>query len=211
MKKPKVLGIFCHPDDEILAGFPAFQNPNIERHLVILCSDRARKGPNRRRALEEVCKQENITLQYCADFDNNFYALPTRRANVTLSDVCGQINEIISICVDKLEPDYIMTHNPVGEYGHGSHRLLFELVSQHPLAENVIFTDICQKSNHRSHDEIPRSVREAYYRKRFDQELYNLDDDFYSRTKAVYDKYSAWTWDFPPIERASLFIINEKS
>jgi len=82
-------------------------------------------------------------------------------------------------------------------------------VSQHPETSNVIFTDICQKSNHRSHDEIPRSVRDAYYRKRFDQKIHTLDIDFYNRTKAVYDKHGAWTWDFPPADKASLFIINE--
>lgn len=215
-QKPKVLGIFCHPDDEILGGWPVFQNPNIERHLVILCSDLHRKGPNRKRALEEVCEQEGIILEYCADFDNNFYALPTRRADVTLSDVCSQICEIISVCIDKLKPDFIVTHNPVGFYGHGSHRLLFELVTQHPMASNVIFTDICQKSNHRSTHGIPMSVYCAYYGNFIDLDSaahrrvdHRLDIDFYNRTKAIYSRRGAWTWDFPPVEKASLYITNE--
>lgn len=214
-RKPKVLGIFCHPDDEIICAWPVMQNKDIERHLVILCSDLHRKGPNRRRALEEVCRQEGIVLEYCADFDNNFYALPTRRADVTLSSVCSQIDEIISVCIDKLSPDYVMTHNVVGEYGHGSHRLLFELVSQHPSASNVIFTDICTKSNHRSTNEIPRSVIEAHYHTWISLVtgqhlgiLHKLDMEFYKRTKAVYDKYGAWTWDHPPVKEASLHIIN---
>ena len=215
-KKPKILGIVCHPDDEIICGFPVFQDPNIDRHLVILCSDLHRKGPCRRRALEEVCRQEGIVLEYCADFDNNFYALPTRQADVTLSDVCSQIDEIISVSIDLIKPDYVFTHNPVGEYGHGSHRLLFELVSQHRDAVNVIFTDICTKSNHRSTNVIPMSVYCAYYGNFIDVKSgghhrvdYKLDMDFYNRTKATYDKYSAWTWASPPVEEAGIHIINE--
>ena len=53
-QKPKVLGIFCHPDDEILAGWPIFQSNEYEKYLMICCSDKERNRPNRKRALQEV-------------------------------------------------------------------------------------------------------------------------------------------------------------
>jgi hypothetical protein len=166
MNKQSILAVLCHCDDEILAGFPVMQSEVFEKHLIITCSDVQRKGPRRATALKEVCKQENINLFCCADLDNNFYNLPTRRAGYLLRDAVGDINCWLESAIQSIEPDFLFTHNPQGSYGHGSHRLLFEIISQHPLAKNVIFTDMCQKSNHRSHDEIPRSVRDAYYRRR---------------------------------------------
>ncbi|KKL93207.1 hypothetical protein LCGC14_1876980 [marine sediment metagenome] len=174
-----------------------------------------RKGPRRAEALREVCCQENIRLHACLDIDNNFYNLPTRRVNYILTDAVREIEDTISQAIKDIKPDYVATHNICGEYGHGSHRLLFEIVSQHPLVKNLIFTDMCQRSNHRSHDEIPKSVRDAYYRKQIYLPPFNkqvpskLDTDFYNRCKAIYDKTQSWTWDFPPIEDCNLFIINE--
>ncbi len=222
MSKPSLLAILCHCDDEVLAGFPVMQSEVFDKHLIITCSDVQRKGERRRDALKEVCKQENITLHSCLDIDNNFYALPTRRADVTLDSAVKTIEIAMLEAIMRIEPDYLFTHAPTGEYGHGSHRLLFEIVSQHVQSRNVIFTDMCQRSNHRSYDEIPRSVRNAYYRKEIWQNYlpsfgdqpekkipYKLDMNFYNRTKAIYDKTGSWTWDHPPMTTASLFIINE--
>lgn len=212
MSKPKILAILAHCDDEVLAAWPVFQTDTFEKHLIITCDDVQRKGERRRGALKEVCRQENINLFCCADLGNNFYNLPTRRAGYLLRDAVGDINCWLESAIQDIQPDYLFTHNPCGGYGHASHRLLFEIVSQHPSAKNVIFTDMCQTSNHRSHDEIPKSVRDAYYQRPFiinQQVTYKLDMDFYARTKAIYDKTQSWTWDFPPMKEASLFIINE--
>ncbi|KKN75725.1 hypothetical protein LCGC14_0378290 [marine sediment metagenome] len=216
MNKPKILAILCHPDDEVLAAWPVFQTDTFEKHLIITCSDVIRKGERRVNALLEVCNQEEIWLESCLSIDNNFCALPTRRAPYTLANAVNEIENELSRIIQKIKPDFLFTHAPTGEYGHGSHRLLFEIVSQHPQAKNVVFTDMCQRSNHRSHDEIPRSVRDAYYRKPFymlpEFEIFHdhkLDMDFYNRTKAIYDKTQSWTWDFQPIAEANLFIINE--
>jgi LmbE family N-acetylglucosaminyl deacetylase len=203
----KILGIFCHPDDEVLAGWPIFQSDEYEKHLIILCDDALRNRPLRKRALLDVCQQENIGLIGCLSLDNNFYALPTRRADSLLTHAIIDINKVIEIGIDFIKPDYIFTHNPVGEYGHGSHRLCFELVSQHPKVERLIFTDMCQESNHRSSAQIPFSVREAYYVEKFDEAIKILDVNFYNRTKAIYDKHNAWTWSKPPIKTAILFYL----
>lgn len=203
----KVLGIFCHPDDEILFGWPIFQSDQYEKYLIICCDDVIRKGKERIKALQEVCQQENIQLIDPLNLDNNFYTLPTRRATFLLTDAVAKIREAIEEAIIMIQPDYIFTHNPVGEYGHGSHRLLFEIVSQHPKVNKVIFTDICQESNHRSSKQIPYSVRTAYYREQFSKDVELLNLNFYNRTKAIYDKYSAWTWDFPPVKTSLLYYL----
>lgn len=203
----KILGIFCHPDDEVLAGWPIFQSNEYEKHLLILCDDVARKGIGRVGALSEVCEYKNINLVEVLNEDNNFYALPTRRALTILEHSVERINDAIGNAVDEVQPDYIFTHSVVGEYGHGSHRLCFELVSQHPKVKHLIFTDMCEHSNHRSSDEIPGVVREAYYVEQFEIDLQKLNIDFYNKTKAIYDKYNAWTWSKPPITKCNLYYL----
>jgi len=203
----KVLGIFCHPDDEILWGYPIFQNGNIEKYLIILCDDYVRRGPQRRQALQKICQQENINLVRCLSENNNFYSLSTRRPNL-LKDAIKRIELSFEAVIKNIKPDYIFTHNPAGEYGHGSHRLLFELVSQNDLVKNLLITDICQESNHRSSKEIPDIIEQAYYKNW--KGLVQLDMDFYNRCKAIYDKYNSWTWSKDPIEQCNLYLLKEE-
>lgn len=204
----KVLGIFCHPDDEILAGWPVFQLNAYERYLMICCDDFYRKGPSRREALRRVCKQEGITLIRTLSENNNFYSLPTRRAAGLLTDSINRIIGAMERCIRNIKPDYIITHNPVGEYGHGSHRLLFELVSQNIFAENILITDICEESNHRSHNGIPKFVYDTVYKDKLIG-IKHLDSDFYNRCKEVYDKYQAWTWSKEPVSECGLYLIKD--
>ena len=204
----KVLGIFCHPDDEILFGWPIFQATDIEKYLIICCSDFSRKGVRRELALKEICKNENINLFVCLDEDNNFYALPTRKADYILTEAINVIETQIEKAIIEIKPDYIFTHNPVGEYGHGSHRLIFELVSQNELVKNLLITDICQESNHRSHKEIPKFIQQIYYSNIFRKNC-NFNIDFYNRCKATYDKYYAWTYSEEPITECSLYLLKE--
>jgi len=205
MEKKKVLGIFCHPDDEILFGWPIFQSDQYEKYLLVICDDHTRRGACRKQALELVCQKENIQLLGCLSEDNNFYALPTRNASYLLSHAINNINIWIDKIISEGNFDYIFTHNPVGEYGHGSHRLLFELVSQHEKVENLLITDMCQISNHRSHIEIPSIVKSAYYNNRWMSE--KLDLDFYNRCYQIYKQFDAWTWSKDPINYCSLYLL----
>lgn len=209
----KVLGIFCHPDDEVLFGWPIFQSNEYEKHLITCCDDYGRRGAIRLACLEQVCKQENIHLVDILQEDNNFYALPTRRAEYLLTDAIDRIVKTLNRNILCLNPDYIFTHNPVGEYGHGSHRLLFELVSQSEMVKNLLITDICQESNHRSSKKIPQIIRDVYYKKLFKQsfniEILNID--FYNRCKAIYDASNAWSWSKEPINFGNLFLLKEQN
>ena len=205
----KVLGIFCHSDDEVLAGWPIFQRDDVEKYLLILCNDVARKGVGRLRALEEVCHRENINLVGALPHDNNFYALPTRRSEYTLGVAIENINLVITTAIEDIQPDLVFTHNPVGEYGHGSHRLCFELVSQHLRVTDLIFTDICQESNHRSSNRIPKVIQDAYYTSGFtiNENEQILDMQFYERCYQTYMKYHAWTWNKAPITNCDLYYV----
>ena len=206
--KKKVLGIFCHPDDEVLFGWPIFQSDEFEKHLIICCSDFSRKGSRRENALKKVCERENISFYCCLDEDNNFYALPTRRADYILTDAVKNINNILEQAIKEINPGYIFTHTPCGGYGHGSHRLLFQLVSQNEKVKNLLVTDINQISNHWSYEKIPQFIKEIFYRKVFKQNC-NLSIDFYNRCKQIYVGYNAWTWSKEPIKHCNLYILKD--
>lgn len=208
--KKKVLGIFCHPDDEILFGWPVFQSDEFEKHLMICCDDIVRKGQRRFNALVEVCKQENIKLEAILAESNNFYSLPTRRAEYLLTDAVLKIESILEDIIEKIKPDFIFTHNPMGEYGHGSHRLLFEIVSQFAAVHNLLITDICEKSNHRSHNVIPNITWDSFYEFNSISTHHKLDQAFYFRCREIYNKHNAWTWNKDPIEVCNLYLLKEK-
>lgn len=211
--KKKVLGIFCHPDDEVLFGWPIFQSDEYEKYLIICCDDSCRNRPERKKALYGVCLQEKIAPYSILSEGNNFYALPTRRADYLLTDAIENISRCLEEAITNIEPDYIFTHNPVGEYGHGSHRLLFEIVSQHPKVKNLLITDMCQRSNHRSNKEIPQIIKEVYYNHQIFLKCISekLDMNFYNRCKVIYDRYNAWTWSKPPIEHCNLYLLKDKN
>jgi len=203
----KVLGIFAHPDDEVLFGWPIFQSNEFEKHLIICCDDSTRNRPGRKEALEKVCQQENINLVRAMQEDNSFYALPTRRSDYLLSNAVRNINVVLEAAINDIKPDYIITHNPVGEYGHGSHRLLFEIVSQNDKVKNLLITDICEESNHRSHRTIPETVEKAFYQNKLRSET--LDEAFYMRCRSIYNHHNAWTWNHDIIRACNLYLLKE--
>jgi len=192
LKNSKILCIFAHPDDEIIFGWPIMQNPNFNRSLII-CAGK-QKGRN---ALHEVCIKENINLVDTLKLPNTFYALPFRRAEIKLKDVLKIINDAITkeLCINKY--DFIFTHNPVGEYGHGDHRLIFELITQHPLTQNVLVTNIIEQDAgkcHRNDGKIPDYIKKIYYDPAEKLCEVELDRSFYLRNQNIYEQNQAWTW-----------------
>lgn len=208
--KQKVLGIFCHPDDEILCGWPIFQSDKYKKHLIICCDDSMRHRPGRVKALQEVCQQEDIHLVDILSEDNNFYSLSTRRADYLLTNAISNIENALEKAIKQIKPDFIFTHNPVGFYGHGSHRLLFQIVSQNSLVKNLLFTDICCESNHWSSKEIPQFIWNIFYKSNLWKVNSLLNMNFYNRCKTIYNKCNAWTYSKNPIEECGLYILKSK-
>lgn len=210
----KVLGVLCHADDEIISGWPIFQNREIDRYLVIVCDDVRRKGENRLIALEDVCRRFGIHLVMAGKIESDFYRLPTRFADCVLVNAIREINAMVTEAVLSVKPNFVFSHNPVGFYGHGDHKLLFNIVNDHPMTYNVLFTDLCRKNKcHRSFHKLPESVRKAFYWKR----LYfpvQLDEQFYREGMEIYRQLRAWTWEasLPIVENrvTGLYILKEE-
>jgi len=138
----KVLCIFAHPDDELIWGWPIIQDVEIERHLITISDNHPGYGDKARKALEEVCKIAGIHLIECMNIQSEFYRLPIRNEPFTLPMLVEWIVKRVCEAVVSIRPDYIFTHNPFGEYGHGDHRLVFNILSSF-IDVPIVFSDAC--------------------------------------------------------------------
>ena len=187
----KVLGVLAHPDDEVIFGWPIFQDRSIKRYLYCVCNDSERKGPGREKSLIDVCEKYEIQLMMVGDAPVEFYRLPTRFDPVTLKNVTCDITKRIAYVMDAVAPDFVFTHNPVGEYGNGDHRLLFNLVVSASNIDSVLFTDhVEENKSHVSSPEIPLKVRKAFYTDKIG--VATLDLQFYMDCMKIYGL--GWTW-----------------
>ena len=196
----KVLMVLCHADDEIIFGWPILQDKSIEKEILICSSDL--KHPDRKwcahrkYVLFEICQALNIPVT-CFDYNSEFYRTETRKES--LSKLQSQIVEF----VHSHEHDYVFTHNPLGEYGHLDHKMLFDLMlcySRKP----ILITDITLKTNWPSHESIPQRLRQLYYTKPFTESL-ELNEELYQFCEDIYRKYKVWTWSTPPVKKCRLF------
>jgi LmbE family N-acetylglucosaminyl deacetylase len=124
-----VLMVVAHPDDEVLFGWPVLCSSDNSVSLLVLTDNHVKYGQGPTDAVFEVAAANDVKWSHVLRFDTNVYRLPTRNATPTLRQVtdamCGEIMAAVSLW----RPDAIFTHNPMGEYGHGDHRLAFNLVT----------------------------------------------------------------------------------
>jgi LmbE family N-acetylglucosaminyl deacetylase len=213
----KVLMIMAHPDDEVIFGWPIFQDPKIEKHLLICSSDYYNPGRtwcrDRKKALSKICHDHNVSLT-CLDYDSSFYKTQTRRpsgvprtpegdAQGPFRAMCKEIEHEIKSRQDDF--DYIFTHNPYGEYGHMDHKLLFEIVLK-VTTRPVLITDMIMSSNWARVYETSPLMRKLYYNKEFKKDL-KIDYNILKQVQEEYEKVNSWTWGRETPKTCSLYLI----
>jgi len=203
-----ILLIFAHPDDEVVFGWPVIQKAKEDKdqlYLLTLVHNRDKYGVGPESALQEVCTYSDMELIPIARQETNFYRLPTRYCDLTLTKVCDEFTRQIGKAIDRINPDYIFTHNPMGEYGHGDHRAIFNMVSVFHVP--LLLTDICFHNKcHLSSNHIPDIYKEYFYYMATDSKHYSLDLKWYENMKAIYEKHKAWSWGgHDPIKECNLY------
>jgi GlcNAc-PI de-N-acetylase len=190
----RILMVFAHPDDEILFGYPVMSNRNnyAEVSLLTLAHNKEKYGEGPEKALKEVSALNHVHLLDFPRLDTNFYRLPPRYVECTLTNVLNQFYYQIEQAIDLSHPDFIFTHNPMGEYGHGDHRMVFNLVSLFPVS--LMLTDICFKNLcHLSSEDIPDIYGKFLFGGRV-KEHHTLNMEWYKLMKGIYEKHRAWSW-----------------
>jgi len=189
-----ILMILAHPDDEVIFGWPVLQQCKNNRiTLLTMTHNRKKYGAGPEEALQEVCAINQIHLLDLPRQETNFYRLPPRYADLVLPDVINSFKSSIELAVKLSRPDFIFTHNPMGEYGHGDHRMLFNLVSM--FNNQLLLTDICFSNRcHLSSGKIPYVYASTLYADYAQKDECELDMDWYNAMKQLYKKHKAWSW-----------------
>jgi hypothetical protein len=111
--------IVAHPDDEVLWGGANFLE--VERNILVVCLT---NGANKTRR----SKFESVMQLYQVDF--KIFDFPDN-GNVGFTEdesleICQEIDKIVNQdCVEK-----VVTHGPLGEYGHIHHRQVSDIVTR---------------------------------------------------------------------------------
>jgi hypothetical protein len=176
----KILCVFAHREDHIIAGWPIMQMKNVEKHLFI-CTD------DHKDAVEESAKScaSSVTRHF---FLNGF----SYRKGITRTEYLG-LEEKIHKVADKINVDYIFTHNPWGEYGHFDHRILFSIIFNSFPGSKVLFTDIVATSLY--YPEMFGIPSEYLDLVKCKSAFVNakMDKEFYKKQAAIFINKNAWT------------------
>ena len=198
----KVTIFMCHPDDELIFGWPVLYNKEIEKDIFICSSDANNPErqwcKHRKNSLFDMCVKLGLNCKVL-DYNSEFYRTPSRYADPPLLE---DVQRDIAKHITEVDSDVIFTHNPVGEYGHLDHKFVFDLVTQYSKVP-VWFTDICLESNWHDHTKIPKKIKKHLYKKHIGD--YNLDLIEYELDSLFYRNNNVWTWNKPPVEKCSIY------
>jgi LmbE family N-acetylglucosaminyl deacetylase len=203
LNKKKILMVLAHCDDEIICGWPIFQNFNINKKIIIASSDF--KNPNRiwcsnrKFIFREVCRQYKIE-SFCLDYDSEFSTCQNDLTEISI--------ELIQ-CINKVDFDFIFTHNPYGEYANPDHVFLFNLIKNN-FSEKIIISDIFYKNIYPHYGKDPNVSENLfhsnYYKYKISEEI--LNENIYNDVKSYYKDFNIWTWiDDAVVNKSSLYKI----
>ena len=210
LENKKVLIVIAHADDEIIIGWPIFQDKTIQKHILLLSTDEnsiERKWCNKRsKILNDICNYYNIGFTSFSH-SSGFYKIPTRNVPYILDNLYTDTIKEIEKIKQTFNFDYIFTHNPHGEYGHCDHRLCFDIIHNH-TDYPIIITDIVHKKNWPTYSEIPDRVKNKYYKNKIkeckvDIEIYKFCENFYRKNK--YNQ-NCWTHNNDPWGICSIYL-----
>ena len=121
MKKVNKLMIVAHPDDELVFGGAELIKYG-EQYKVVCISYKNDKI--RSKEFQNVMKQLNISNYEMWDFKDSLQDY----VNTLDENISYEHKSLINLLTRKWEK--IVTHNPIGEYGHPKHKRLFETVKK---------------------------------------------------------------------------------
>ena len=196
------IGVFAHPDDEWLAGWPIFQRTDLTLGAIFFVGNNRtvtrtdNNGLPWKTGLVRVLDQLGVQLLGCLDCAPNFYRDPRSERRVWREQLTKIFDEVRS--AGPFAGAGIVTHNPVGEYGHPDHievnRAVLDICDV-----PVLVSDIC--------DENPiseRTRRLFYHSARYGP--YHVDRNRWIAARTAYKTLLKWTArEWPGQETASLY------
>lgn len=198
----KILILISHPDDEIIFCWPILQNITIEKIILTVSSDiyNDKIDVNRLLPLKTICDATNSKM-ISLDYDSDFYKIEGWPKTTY-----KQLHYFVKKQLEELDYDYVMTHNPFGEYGHPDHVLCFNmalLYSKKP----ILYTDISVEQPDNWWYGKSENLDRVYFREEMKIGEYFLDQSLYKFCENEYRKYGIWTWVYSPKKNCNLYKI----
>lgn len=197
----RVLMVFAHCDDELVCGWPVLQNPAIKKGLLIASSDRYNSDrkwcAHRKYVTYDLGRSLGINVRVL-DYDSEFYQLDHRSGKL------ADAEEEILRAIDDFSFDYVLTHNPHGEYGHLAHKFLFSLLLQ-TARWPLLISDIYLRADWTRVEPTSPRYKETFYRNHIDTVV--LDESSYRKVQRFYETRGVWTWSQDPVQMARLYLI----
>lgn len=195
--KPVVLVVVAHPDDEVLFGWPVLQCPDKWSgvYAVSLAHNRGKYGVGPMRAFDRVCKENKV--HNCSllvhQQDTGFSRLdPRPKAGISQVEALETFRRDLIDLIDKIRPDYVFTHNFVGEYGHTDHKTTLDVCLR--LAQPMMMTDIWFSNPSHFNPVTPPCLYNKFMTLSDRWELSRLDLEWMNRMTAIYKAEKAWSW-----------------
>lgn len=131
------LMIVAHPDDETIWG----GNHLLKGHYLVVCLTNG-NNPTRRKEFMKIMKE---THNQGLIFD---YPDKKNGKRDSWVHVKGSIEKDVAYLSHKKKWKYVVSHNPLGEYGHIHHRLTSQIVSIKCSQQNLYYFGKYYKKNH---------------------------------------------------------------
>lgn len=171
------LMIVVHPDDETIWG----GNHLLKGHYLVVCLTNG-NNPTRRKEFMKIMKE---THNQGLIFD---YPDKTNGKRDSWVHVKGSIEKDVAYLSHKKKWKCVVSHNPLGEYGHIHHRLTSQIVSIKCSQQNLYYFGKYYKKNH-----VPENLKKI---NQYDAKM-KLINDYTSQKKVMRHlnhmmKYENW-------------------
>ena len=129
------LMVVAHPDDETIFGFSELYSANkldaLKWKVVCVSPREIRTGTNRSSDFAQAMKFYGVTDYEIWDFPTDLHFGHALQGVEFPVDFLDELDTKIQSLLNKKKWTKVVTHNPLGEYGHIAHRHIFDAVKKH--------------------------------------------------------------------------------
>ena len=129
------LMVVAHPDDETIFGFSELYSANkldaLKWKVVCVAPREIRSRKNRSSFFAQAMKFYGVTNYEIWDFPTDLHFGHVWDGIEFPIDFLDELDAKIQSLLNEKEWTKVVTHNPLGEYGHPTHRHIFDAVKKH--------------------------------------------------------------------------------
>lgn len=188
----KTLLVMAHPDDEVCFGWPLLQCAEGQCEIILCSSHNSRvKGHEHKgQAAIDLWGSRGVPITVMG-FSDGFAAHESQAA------FCDELLSLLG----RTPSDQVYTHNPLGEYGHADHQLVWSVCMQSDKRV-VFFSDIWIARSWAPWDTVSQRLRSFCFRNVLRE--VECDVSWYERCKEHYRSRGLWTWGGPDIGKCNI-------